>query len=150
VGRLSDRFGAWVIVRAGLAAIGLSTFAASAFAAGASPVAAALCVMGLGAGFAMVQSPSINAAVSALPERYSGTGLGIYQMLFVLGGGFGPAVAASLLASRRNGGTGGINPLFGAGSVAYSDALLLLTLAMVAALLITLLTTLGASKRGTA
>ena len=148
-GRLSDGFGAWIVVRTGLAAIGLSTFAISAFATGASPVAAALCVGVLGAGFAMVQSPSINAAVSALPGRYSGAGLGIYQMLFVLGGGFGPAVAAVLLASRRNGGTGAINPLFGAGSGPYSDALLMLTLAMVAALLITLLTVSSASKGGT-
>ena len=149
-GRLSDKLGAWAIVRTGLSAIGLSTFAISAFAAGTSAVAAALCVAGLGAGFAMVQSPSINAAVSALPERHGGVGLGIYQMLFVLGGGFGPVVAASLLASRQSTGPGAINPLFGAGSAAYSDALLMLTLAMVAALLTTLLTISKASKRDTA
>lgn len=147
-GRLSDKFGAWVIVRTGLAVIGFSTFAISAFAAGTSAFAAALCVMGLGMGFAMVQSPSINAAVSALPERHSGVGLGIYQMLFVLGGGFGPAIVATLLASRRNTGTEAINPLFGSGSVPYSDALLMLTLAMVAALLATLLTVLSSSKKG--
>ncbi|QIN80139.1 hypothetical protein GBA65_18260 [Rubrobacter marinus] len=58
-------------------------------------------------------------------------GLGIYQTLFALGGGFGPAMAATFLAARQGAETGAINPFFTANSAPppYSDALLLLTAA---------------------
>ncbi len=131
-GRLSDRFGPRALVRVGLVVTGLSTFYVSAFAAGASYVAVALGVVGLSVGFSMVQSPNVNAVAASLPPEESGVGIGIYQMLFVLGGGFGPAVAATFLAARQGAGAGAINPLFAASSAPYSDALLLLTAAVVA------------------
>ena len=130
-GRLSDRFGPRTLVRGGLGVIGLSTLATSAFAAGASSAAVALGVLGLSVGFSMVNSPNINAAAASLSRDESGVGLGIYQMLFVLGGGFGPAVAATFLAARQGAGTGAINPLFTSNSAPFSDALLLLTAATV-------------------
>lgn len=133
-GRLSDRFGPRTLVRVGLVVIGLSTFATSTFAAGASSVAVALGVVGLSVGFSMVQSPNINAVATSLSRDESGVGIGIYQMLFVLGGGFGPAVAATFLAARQGAGTEAINPLFIANSAPYSDAFLLLTAATVVAL----------------
>lgn len=133
-GRLSDRFEPRTLVRVGLVVIGLSTFATSTFAAGASSVAVALGVVGLSVGFSMVQSPNINAVATSLSRDESGVGIGIYQMLFVLGGGFGPAVAATFLAVRQGAGTEAINPLFIANLAPYSDAFLLLTAATVVAL----------------
>ena len=133
-GRLSDRFGPRTLVRVGLVIFGLSMFSLSAFAAGASAVAVAIGILGQSVGFAMVNSPNANAAAASLSRDESGVGLGIYQMLFFLGGGFGPAVAATFLAIRQGGGSGALNPLFAASSTSFSDAFLLLTAAAVVAL----------------
>ena len=134
-GRLSDRFGPRTLVRVGLVVFGLSMFSLSAFAAGASAVAVAIGILGQSVGFAMVNSPNANAAAASLSRDESGVGLGIYQMLFFLGGGFGPAVAATFLAIRDGAGTGALNPLFAASSASFSDAFLLLTVAAVVALI---------------
>ncbi len=136
-GRLSDRFGPRVLVRVGLVIFGISMFSLSAFAAGASSVTVAIGILGQSLGFAIVNSPTANAAAASLSRDESGVGLGIYQMLFFLGGGFGPAVAATFLAIREGSGAGALNPLFAANSASYSDAFLLLTVAAVVALVAT-------------
>lgn len=133
-GRLSDRFGPRKFVRAGLVVLGGSLFAISAFAVGAPALVVALGILGQSVGFAMVNSPNANAAAASLSPEESGVGLGIYQMLFFLGGGFGPAVAATLLAIRQGADAGALNPLFTASSAPYSDAFLLLTAATVLSL----------------
>ena len=133
-GRLSDRFGPRALVRIGLIVFALSMFSLSAFAAGASAVAVAVGILGQSLGFAIVNSPNANAAAASLSRDESGVGLGIYQMLFFLGGGFGPAVAATFLAVRQGAGSGALNPLFAASSASFSDAFLLLTAASVIAL----------------
>jgi DHA2 family metal-tetracycline-proton antiporter-like MFS transporter len=130
-GRLSDRFGPRTLVGVGLVIFGVSMFSLSAFAAGASALAAAVGILGQSLGFAMVNSPNANAAAASLSRAESGVGLGIYQMLFFLGGGFGPAVAATFLAVRQGSESGAINPLFAASSAPFSDAFLLLTAATV-------------------
>lgn len=71
----------------------------------------------------------INAAAATLSYAEVGVGLGIYQMLFFLGAGFGPAIGATFLALRQNAGAVALNPLYAADAAAYSDAFLLLTLA---------------------
>lgn len=128
-GRLSDRFGPRKFVRVGLVVLGGSLFAISAFAVGAPAWAVAVGILGQSVGFAMVNSPNANAAAASLSPEESGVGLGIYQMLFFLGGGFGPAVAATFLAARQGAGTGALNPLFAASSASFSDAFLLLAAA---------------------
>jgi MFS family permease len=133
-GKLSDRFGPRTLVRVGLVVIGLSTFSISAFAAGASSVLVGLGILGQSVGFALVNSPNANAAAASLSRDESGVGLGIYQMLFFLGGGFGPAVAATFLAVRQNAGSGALNPVFAASSAPFSDAFLLLTASTIVSL----------------
>ena len=130
-GRLSDRFGPRTLVRVGLVVFGLSMFSISAFAVGASSLLVGLGILGQSLGFALVNSPNANAAAASLSRDESGVGLGIYQMLFFLGGGFGPAVAATFLAVRQGAESGAINPLFAANSASFSDAFLLLTAAAV-------------------
>lgn len=132
-GRLSDRFGPGTLVRVGLVVFGISMLFLSAFAAGASALAAAVGILGQSLGFAIVNSPNANAAAASLSPEESGVGLGIYQMLFFLGGGFGPAVAATFLAIRQGTGADAINPVFAASSAPFSDAFLLLTAATVIA-----------------
>jgi DHA2 family metal-tetracycline-proton antiporter-like MFS transporter/DHA2 family florfenicol/chloramphenicol resistance protein-like MFS transporter len=133
-GRLSDRIGARTPVYAGLLVMLISVLLLSAFAAGASPVVVALGMLGLGVGFAFTNSPNVNAAAAALPEESTGVGLGIFNGLFFLGGGTGPAVVGAFLAARREAGAGAINPLYGLDAAPFSDAFLLLSVALLLAL----------------
>ncbi len=136
-GRLSDRFGPRALIRAGLVVVLLSTFGISTLGVGASAVLVAVGILGLGIGFSAVNSPNANAAAATLSPEESGVGLGIYQLVFFLGGGFGPAVAATFLALRQETGSDAINPLHTIGAAPFSDAFLLITLAAAVALLAT-------------
>jgi DHA2 family metal-tetracycline-proton antiporter-like MFS transporter len=132
-GKLSDRIGPRALVRIGLTIMLVSTFAISAFAAGAPAVWVSAGLWGLGLGFAAVNSPNANAATATLSPEESGVGLGIYQMIFFLGGGFGPAVAATFLSFRNVPGTDPLNPLYVLDAAAFSDAFLLVSAATIVA-----------------
>jgi MFS transporter, DHA2 family, metal-tetracycline-proton antiporter len=132
-GRLSDRFGPRAFVRTGLVIIMASTFFISAHAAGASPLWVTVGLSGLGIGFSAVNSPNANAATATLSLQESGVGLGIYQMVFFLGGGFGTAVAATFLAFRHEMGAGPLNPLYTLDAAPFSDAFLLISTAAIVA-----------------
>jgi DHA2 family metal-tetracycline-proton antiporter-like MFS transporter/DHA2 family florfenicol/chloramphenicol resistance protein-like MFS transporter len=54
-------------------------------------------------------------------------------MIFFLGGGFGPAVAAAFLAFRNVPGTDALNPLYVLDAAAFSDAFLLVSVATIVA-----------------
>jgi MFS family permease len=130
-----------------LVVILISTFFISWVAAGASPALVAIGLVGQGFGFAAISSPNANAAANSLPPSQSGVGLGIYQMLFFLGGGFGPAIGATFLALRAQSGAGALNPLYALDAAPFSDAFLLLTFAIVIALLASFGLP-GAAKKG--
>ena len=132
-GKLSDRFGPRVLIQAGLATMLLSMLFISTLGAGSSAVAVAVGLLGQGLGFAAVNSPNANAASAALPPEESGVGLGIYQLLFFLGGGFGPAIAATFLALRQEVGAGALNPLYLLDAAAFSDAFLFVSAAILIA-----------------
>jgi DHA2 family metal-tetracycline-proton antiporter-like MFS transporter/DHA2 family florfenicol/chloramphenicol resistance protein-like MFS transporter len=117
----------------------LSLLSISTFGAGATPVIASLGMLGVGTGFALANSPNINAAASALGPEEVGAGLGIFNGAFFLGGGTGPAVIGAFLAARKEAEAGALNPLYALDAAAYSDAFLALTLA----LLISLVAALG-------
>jgi fucose permease len=102
----------------------LSVLFLSTFGAGASPVVVAAGMLGLGTGFAFVNSPATNAAAAALGRKEAGVGLGIYQALFFLGGGTGPAVIGAFLAARRQASAEAFNPLYALDAASFSDAFL--------------------------
>jgi MFS transporter, DHA2 family, metal-tetracycline-proton antiporter len=131
-GRLSDRFGPRALVRTGLVIMMASIFFISAY-AGASPIWAMIGLSGQGIAFAVINSPNANAATATLSPQESGVGLGIYQMIFFLGGGFGTAVAATFLAFRHEAGSGALNPLYTLDAAPYSDAFLLVSAASIVA-----------------
>jgi DHA2 family metal-tetracycline-proton antiporter-like MFS transporter/DHA2 family florfenicol/chloramphenicol resistance protein-like MFS transporter len=91
-------------------------------------------MLGVGAGFALTNSPNVNAAAAALPKEETGVGLGIFNGLFFLGGGTGPALVGAFLAARREAGTDALNPLYALDAAPYSDAFLLLVVALLVAL----------------
>jgi MFS transporter, DHA2 family, metal-tetracycline-proton antiporter len=138
-GRLSDWIGFKTPVYAGLAIMLLSVLFISAFGAGAAPYLVAAGMLGIGTGFAFTNSPNVNAAATALPKEETGVGLGIFNGLFFLGGGTGPAVVGAFLAARREAGAGALNPLYSLDAAPFSDAFLLL----VGALLIAQIASLG-------
>ena len=133
-GRLSDRIGVKIPVYAGLGIMLLSVLFLSTFAAGAPPGVVALGMLGVGTGFAFTNSPNVNAAAAALPEEETGVGLGIFNGLFFLGGGTGPAVVGAFLAARREAGAGALNPLYALDAAPFSDAFLSLVVALLIAL----------------
>lgn len=137
-GRISDRLGFRPPIVFGLLALLISVLAISTFGAGAPAWVVALLLCGVGVGFASVNSPSINAAAAALPPPEVGVGLGIFQMLFFLGGGFGPAILGAFLAFRREAGADALNPLYVLDAVPYSDAFLAMSPALILALAATL------------
>lgn len=138
-GRWSDRIGVRPLIFTGLVTMLLSVLSISTFGAGATPVVVSLGMLGVGAGFALANSPNINAAASALGPEEVGAGLGIFNGAFFLGGGTGPAVIGAFLAARKEADAGALNPLYALDATAYSDAFLALTLA----LLISLMAALG-------
>lgn len=137
-GRLSDRVGARPPIFAGLLFMLASALFLSTFAAGASPIVVAAGMLGIGVGFAFANSPTTNAAASALPGEEVGVGLGIYQGLFFLGGGTGPAVIGAFLAARTEAATNALNPLYMLDAASFSDAFLVVSLALLLAFLASL------------
>ncbi len=148
-GRWSDRMGVRPLIFAGLLTMLLSILCISTFGAGAAPVVVSLGMLGVGAGFALANSPNVNAAASALRPEEAGAGLGIFNGAFFLGGGTGPAVIGAFLAARREAGAAALNPLYELDAAPFSDAFLILTVA----LLISLVAALGlrskTAKEGT-
>ena len=138
-GRWSDRMGVRPLIFAGLLTMLLSVLSISTFGAGSTPVVVSLGMLGVGAGFALANSPNVNAAASALGPEELGAGLGIFNGAFFLGGGTGPAVIGAFLASRKEADAGALNPLYALDTAAFSDAFLVLALT----LLISLVATLG-------
>ena len=137
-GRLSDRIGFKSLIYAGLGIMLFSVLFISAFAAGGAPYLVAVGMLGVGVGFALTNSPNVNAAAAALPHEEIGVGLGIFNGLFFLGGGTGPAVVGAFLAARREANAGAIDPLYQLGAAPFSDAFLLLGVALLLALVATL------------
>ena len=132
-GRLSDRIDFRVPVFAGLSAMLLSVLFLSTFGAGASPIVVAAGMLGLGTGFAFVNSPATNAAAATLGRKEAGVGLGIYQALFFLGGGTGPAIIGAFLAARREAAAEALNPLYTLDAASFSDAFLVIGAALLLA-----------------
>lgn len=136
-GRLSDTIGVRTPIRAGLAIMLASVLFISTFGAGGSVLTVALGMLGVGTGFALANSPNVNAATAALGPRDVGAGLGIFNGLFFLGGGTGPAVVGAFLASRQDAGMPAMNPLHALDAAPYSDAFFVLAIPLVISLIAT-------------
>ena len=145
-GRLSDRIGVRTPLFAGLAVMLLSALFLSTFAVGGSAVLVATGMLGLGSGFAFVNPSATAAAAAVLPREEVGVGLGIHQGLFFLGGGTGPAVIGAFFAARQGAGAGALNPLYGLGAAPFSDAFLMVCVALVVSLVAALWVRVGAGK----
>ncbi len=77
----------------------------------------------------------MNAAANALFGEDVGAGLGIFQGLFFLGGGTGPAIIGAFLAARREGAFDAINPFYFLDAAPFSDAFLVMAAALAVSLI---------------
>ena len=99
---LSTRAGAWADENGSRApvSLGMGTMAAGAlcaalFAGGSFwGVTAGLTLYGVG--FALTQSPLINTATQLVPRGQEGAGIGLFMMIFFVGGGAGVALAVTM------------------------------------------------------
>jgi DHA2 family metal-tetracycline-proton antiporter-like MFS transporter len=136
-GRLGDRFGPKPLIVTGLTIMLGAMLWLSATAAGDKPVLLAIGIMLLGVGFGAVNAPLIDVVARALDHRGLGTGIGIYQACYFIGGAVGPALVGPFLDWRAAGLAPVINPLhIGAVVPAYSDAFLLVAAVALCALLV--------------
>jgi MFS family permease len=101
VGGLSDRFDTLKLTAIGFG-INLGVLVLLAVFAVGWPawVLAGLFVM-FGAGQAFVSAPISVAITRVVPARATGTGLGLYNMMFFIGSAFGAAAATAMLAARE-------------------------------------------------
>ena len=123
MGRLADRFDSLLLISIGLT-ISMVVIGFMVTVAVGWPTLALIVLFSiLGAGQAMVNSPLSLAVTRSIPGRSVGAGLGIYNMLFFVGGGFGAAIATTLLASRETA-AGALLPLYqgDAGFSEFGDA----------------------------
>lgn len=133
-GRVADRMGARIPVMAGTVMI-IAGNITIGLTAGAHPIGPTVGMTLYGLGFAFIQSPLVSAASQILAPRLAGTGMGIFMMIFFVGGAFGVALSVTAVELQAPGTTTGwFGVVTGEGAV-YSNAVFTLTALAVIALL---------------
>ncbi len=120
-GRMADRHGCALIVQCGLLLQVGGFLLFSAF-VGSAPWVLALVQIVNYIGFACIHASLAKTVSVLLPDRYSGIGLGVYNLCFFLAGAFGAALTSRLLETWA--GAPALNPL-GAAVPASSNIFLL-------------------------
>lgn len=138
LGRLADRYDALKLVSIGLSINVVVAVILTTLAVGWSTYALAGLFVFLGIGLAMVSSPLSVTLTRAVAGSTAGIGLGIYNMLFFVGGGFGAASATALLSSRESA-PDALLPLYAGASQfsEFGDAYLYSLVAFILALIVT-------------
>lgn len=136
-GRVVDRYGPRIPVRAGLLVMLVALASMSTFGAGAPFWVVSGLIALLSAGFAFVNSPLTTAISLLLPPTRLSSGLSINSMLFFVGGAFGTALISAVLTARSTA-PDAFNPLYSGPAIAFSDAFLVLSIVWIAAFALTL------------
>lgn len=134
-GRLADRVGGLIPMRIGLALSATGFLLITSFAVGSSPLFLAGLLLLTGAGMGFANSTLTNNVSLVLPPERLGLGIGLFNMVFFLGGAFGAAATTAVLDARE-GAPGALNPLYAGPSPEFSDALLVSFLAAAMALVL--------------
>ncbi len=131
-GQIGDRIGARVPV-AGAIVLVIAGNLVTALTAGGHPLGPTVGMGLYGLGFAFFQSPLVSATSQILPKRFSGTGMGVFMMIYFLGGAFGVALSVTVVELQPAGAAGWLGLTEGPGAI-YSNAIFALTVLAVAAL----------------
>ncbi len=106
----------------------------TAFYTGGSPIGVAVGMGLYGIGFAGIQSPSVTAVSLIVPKEITGVGVGIFMMIFFIGGAFGVAISVTAVELQAVDALSWLG-FEGLGMGArYSNAMLVLTALAVAGL----------------
>jgi DHA2 family metal-tetracycline-proton antiporter-like MFS transporter len=98
----------------------------SAWFAGGSVYGVALGMGLYGLGFAFIQTPLLSATSQVLPKELTGVGMGIFMMIFFIGGAIGVALSVTAVELQPADATSWLGWDQGAGA-RYSNAILVLT-----------------------
>ncbi|MBA2661739.1 MAG: MFS transporter [Bradymonadaceae bacterium] len=124
-GKLSDRIGARRPVAAGMLLLVAGNLVTACF-AGGNVLGVTIGMALYGMGFALLQSPLVASVTRVLaPQRASG-GMGIFMMIFFLGGAFGVALSVTAVELQSREAASWLGFSLGAGAP-YSNAVLTLT-----------------------
>ncbi len=129
-GRLSDRVGARLPVTGGTACMVVGNLIVAAF-AGVSVAGVTVGMTLYGLGFAFIQSPLLSATSQFVPARHTGMGVGMFMMIFFLGGAFGIALSTTVLELQGEHAQSWIGLALGEGALFSNAALTLTGLALV-------------------
>lgn len=135
-GRVVDRVGSRVPVRAGLAVMLVALASLSTFGAGAPVWVVSLLVATLSAGFAFVNSPLTTSISLLLPAARLSSGLSMNSMLFFVGGALGTALISAVLTARATA-QNSFNPLYAGPAIAFSDGFFVMSILWVVAFALT-------------
>lgn len=131
-GTWADRVGPRIPIGLGCVFIVLGNLI-SAFFPGGSPVGVAVGMGLYGVGFAFIQSPSVSAASQIVAPKQAGVGMGMFMMIFFIGGATGVALSITAVELQAETAASWIGLELGAGN-RFSNAILVLTGLAVAAL----------------
>ena len=99
-GRLADRYEPFLLIIAGMFVNLITLILLATIGIGWPVIPFAALSTFLGVGQAFVNSPLSVVLTRTIPQRIYGVGLGIYNMLFFVGSGFGAALSTALLDAR--------------------------------------------------
>lgn len=122
-GRMTDRIGALLPMRAGIAISFTAIFLMSSFGVGGSPLTVTLILMLTGLGMGLANSPMINSVSLVLPTSRTGLGVSVFHMTFFLGGAFGATLITTVIDFRASA-SNALNLLHTGDGSNFSDAFL--------------------------
>jgi MFS transporter, DHA2 family, metal-tetracycline-proton antiporter len=122
-GRMTDRIGALIPMRSGIAISFTALFLMSSFGVGGSPTTVTLILLLTGLGMGLANSPMINSVSLVVPTSRTGLGVSIFHMTFFLGGAFGATMITSVIDYRTTA-ANALNVLHSGNGVEFSDAFL--------------------------
>jgi MFS transporter, DHA2 family, metal-tetracycline-proton antiporter len=122
-GRLTDRIGALIPMRTGIAISFTALLLMTSFGAGGSALTVTLILLLTGLGMGLANSPMINSVSLIVPSSRTGLGVSIFHMTFFLGGAFGATMITSVIDYRTTA-SNALNLLHRGDGVEFSDAFL--------------------------
>jgi MFS family permease len=100
-GRLADRYNPLLLISGGLLLNLITLVIMATFGIGWPVIPFAAVTTFVGIGQAFVNSPLSVVLTRTIPQRIYGVGLGLYNMLYFVGSGFGAAISTALLVARE-------------------------------------------------
>ena len=143
-GMLTNRFGARTLILVGATVMAAGAVTLHVAGAGWAPIGLCLLYLVVASGYGLLNGPVMNAATSELRPDLAGVGVGVYNLLFFLGGAICVALAGGILRSRAGSGEAW-NPLFSEQAPEFSDAFIVVVVAAGAAFVLAVL--LGSARR---